>query len=144
MTNHGHKPDFGQRTPHKSPLHASNEVFILSILDQIGHIKAEGSSVYFRMLTIVDMQMYFKSAYEWRLACQKRVSRVWTSNYIPQYLWDVITCLCPWYLLLSHNSSNIPTIFNKHIWQPDFYHDTKMQYFCHLCRHQLLFVGSLD
>ena len=31
--------------------------------------------------------------------------RAWTSNYIPQYLWDVITCPCPWYLLLAEHSS---------------------------------------
>ena len=29
---------------------------------------------------------------------QKQVSWAGTSNYIPQYLWDVITCPCPWYL----------------------------------------------
>ena len=39
-----------------------------------------------------------------RLLCQKQVSRVGTSNYIPQYLWDVITCPCPWYLLLAQHS----------------------------------------
>ena len=27
-----------------------------------------------------------------------RVSRTWTSNYIPEILWGVITCTCPWYL----------------------------------------------
>ena len=27
-----------------------------------------------------------------------------TSNYIPQYLWGVITCLCPWYLLPTQHS----------------------------------------
>ena len=31
-----------------------------------------------------------------------RCSRAGTSNYIPQILWDVITCPCPWYLLLTH------------------------------------------
>ena len=36
--------------------------------------------------------------------CQKKVSRTRTSNYIPQYLWDVITCRCPWYLLLAQHS----------------------------------------
>ena len=30
-----------------------------------------------------------------------QVSRAGTSNYIPQYLCDVITCPCPWYLLRS-------------------------------------------
>ena len=29
-----------------------------------------------------------------------------TSNYIPQILWDVISCLCPWYLLLTQRSWN--------------------------------------
>ena len=28
-----------------------------------------------------------------------------TSNYTPQYLWEIITCPCPWYLLLAHKSS---------------------------------------
>ena len=28
------------------------------------------------------------------LVCQKQVSRAGTSNYIPQYLWDVIICPC--------------------------------------------------
>ena len=29
------------------------------------------------------------------------------SNYIPQILWDVITCPSPWYLLLAHRSSYV-------------------------------------
>ena len=33
--------------------------------------------------------------------CEKQVSRAGPINYIPQYLWDVITCPCPWYLLQS-------------------------------------------
>ena len=35
--------------------------------------------------------------------CQKQVSRAGTSNYIPQYLWDVITCTWPWYLLQAQH-----------------------------------------
>ena len=35
------------------------------------------------------------------LLCEKQVSRAGTSNYIPQILWEVITCPCPWYLLLA-------------------------------------------
>ena len=31
--------------------------------------------------------------------CQMQVSRTETNNYIPQFLWDVITCPWPWYLL---------------------------------------------
>ena len=37
--------------------------------------------------------------------CQKQVSRAGSSNYIPQHLWDVITCCCPWYILPSQHSS---------------------------------------
>ena len=29
------------------------------------------------------------------VVCQKQVSRAGTSNYIPQILWNVITCSCP-------------------------------------------------
>ena len=36
---------------------------------------------------------------------KKQVSRAGSSNYIPQYLWDVITCPCPWYLLLTNKST---------------------------------------
>ena len=36
------------------------------------------------------------------IVCQKQISRAGTSNHIPQILWDVITCPCPWYLLLAH------------------------------------------
>ena len=43
----------------------------------------------------------------WIGVFQKQVSRVGTSNYIPQILWDVITCPCPWYLLLAHKSSYV-------------------------------------
>ena len=32
--------------------------------------------------------------FTWGLVCQEQVSRAWTSNYIPQILWDVITCPC--------------------------------------------------
>ena len=40
----------------------------------------------------------------WWVGCKKQVSRTGTSNYIPQHLWDVITCPCPWYLPLAHRS----------------------------------------
>ena len=36
--------------------------------------------------------------------CQKQLSRAGTSNYIPQILWDVITCPCPWYPRFSQNT----------------------------------------
>ena len=39
--------------------------------------------------------------YIWGLVCQKQVSRAWTSNYIPYYLWDVITCPCPSFISAS-------------------------------------------
>ena len=39
-----------------------------------------------------------------RVLCQEQVSRAGTSNYIPQYLWDIITCPYPQYLLLVQHS----------------------------------------
>ena len=53
----------------------------------------------------------------WWLVCQKQVSRAGTSNHIPQYLWDVITCPCPTNLLLTHMFTY--TLFVKHnsIWE---------------------------
>ena len=38
--------------------------------------------------------------------CQKQVSRAGTCNYIPQILWGVITCPCPWYLVPTQHSSH--------------------------------------
>ena len=35
----------------------------------------------------------------WGLDWQKQISMTGISKYIPQYLWDVITFPCPWYLL---------------------------------------------
>ena len=37
--------------------------------------------------------------------CSKQISGARISNYIPQYLWDVITCPLFWYLLLAHTIS---------------------------------------
>ena len=42
--------------------------------------------------------------------CQKQLSSAGIINYIPQILWDVITCPCRWYLLLAHKSS-----YEKHL-----------------------------
>ena len=36
--------------------------------------------------------------------CHMQVLRTGTSNYIPQFLGDVITCRCPWYLFLAQYS----------------------------------------
>ena len=44
------------------------------------------------------------------LVCQNQVSRTGTSNLTPRYLWDAITCPCPWYLLSAHKASSIEPI----------------------------------
>ena len=49
------------------------------------------------------------------VVCQKQVPRAWTSNHIPQYLWDVITSPCPWYLPLVHKYSVITKGQNRHL-----------------------------
>ena len=38
-----------------------------------------------------------------------QVSRTGTSNYIPQYMWDVSTCPCLWFLFLAQHSSHMVT-----------------------------------
>ena len=43
---------------------------------------------------------------KWRVLYQKQVLKAGTSDYIPQLLWDVIICLCLWYLLMAQHSSN--------------------------------------
>ena len=47
-------------------------------------------------------QFFVSDSTLWGLLWQKQVWRAGTVSYIPQYLWDVITCPCPWYLLLAH------------------------------------------
>ena len=82
---------------------------------------------------IISGMQLFVPALDWGVLCQQQVSRAWTSNYIPHYLWDVIncpvlycgvrnghqrqihciphylwdiiTCPCPLYLLLAQHSS---------------------------------------
>ena len=46
------------------------------------------------------------------LVCQKQVSRAGISEYIPHYLWDIITCPWSWYLLLAHESSPLMYVYN--------------------------------
>ena len=36
------------------------------------------------------------------LLYNEQVSMAGRSNYIPQYLWDLITCPCPWYLVIIY------------------------------------------
>ena len=55
--------------------------------------------------------VYLKAELRWfhyyiRVFCHKQISRPGTSNYIPQILWNIITCPWPWYLL-CHNTSDI-------------------------------------
>ena len=63
----------------------------------------------------------------WGVLCQKQVSWAGKSNYIPQILWDVIICPCPWHLLLARHSragtSNyIPQILRDVITCPWHWH----------------------
>ena len=48
------------------------------------------------------------SAHKWGVMSQEQVSRTGTSYCIgTQYLWDLITCPCPWHLFLAQHSLNI-------------------------------------
>ena len=60
-------------------------------------------------LNVHRMDTRTHTIYEiWEVLCQKRVSRAGTNNYIPQNLWGVITCPCPWHLLLVRHSPYNP------------------------------------
>ena len=57
--------------------------------------------------------------YNWGVVCQKQVSGAGTSNYSPQILWGVITCPCPWYLLLTqHYSIDFSLLETEPLFQP--------------------------
>ena len=43
----------------------------------------------------------------WLLVSQKQVSKAGTRDYTPQYMWNLITCPCPKYLLLAHKSTYV-------------------------------------
>ena len=63
-------------------------------------------SFYLGPKVLTAMSTYTSTNIIWGVLCQKQISRAQTSNYIPQKLWDVITCPCPWYLLLAQHSCN--------------------------------------
>ena len=54
-----------------------------------------------------------KAHKKWGLVCQRHLWRAGASNDIPSYLWDVITCLCPWNLPLAHKSSTVNNTVHK-------------------------------
>ena len=54
--------------------------------------------------------LFYSRIWNWTVelvVCWKQLPSAGISNYIPQALWDVITCPCSWYLLLAHRSSII-------------------------------------
>ena len=50
----------------------------------------------------------------WGPVCQKQVPRAGTNNYIPQILWAVTTCPCPWYLLVPRKFTNNLHLYHRH------------------------------
>ena len=48
----------------------------------------------------------------WGVLCKKHVSGSGTSNYIQQFLWDIIACPYTWYLLLAQH----PSIYRRQPW----------------------------
>ena len=53
------------------------------------------------------------SVINWCFVSKKQASRAGTSNYIPQCLWDIITCPCPGYVLLTHTRPNYSIHFHN-------------------------------
>ena len=61
-------------------------------------------SIFSPILQIQAYKYYLFKYLIWGGLCQKNVSKARTSNYLPRYLWYVISCPCPWYLLLAQQS----------------------------------------
>ena len=63
-----------------------------------------------RQVFVMNVHRVSNDSYVWNIwgtVGQKQMSRARTSNYIPLYPWDVITCPRHWYLLLTHKSACI-------------------------------------
>ena len=70
------------------------------------HVRAKVWEYHMLFLLHWFVNMYYNWLhFTWGFVWQKQVSGAGTSNYIPQYLWDVIICLSPWYLLQARMSS---------------------------------------
>ena len=54
------------------------------------------NAMYLLQMTLAGSQIHTYRSYSWDVVCQMWVSKAETSNYIAQYLWDVITCPCSW------------------------------------------------
>ena len=65
----------------------------------------------------------------WGLACQKLISRAGTSNYIPQILWDVLTC--PWPRPTSDSNNSSDTLKGSIPWLCKILICAYMKYRCH-------------
>ena len=84
----------------------------LSIINNIPELPTKGCLLQLHLhswldnLVLLSDNLNSHPGCPWGVLRQKQVSRAGTSNYIPQYLWDVITCPCPWYLFLAQHSSN--------------------------------------
>ena len=61
-----------------------------------------------------DVIVVISHGVKWGLVYQVQVWRSGASNYIPQYLWDVVTCPRPSYLLLVHTSWNVTLLLCKY------------------------------
>ena len=71
--------------------------------------------------------------FSWGVSYQKQVSRAVISNYTPKILWDIITCLCSWYLLLPQYFLIQQTITMFQDWRFDDANvEVQIPYTCHL------------
>ena len=77
-------------------------------------VRAIRCNVILRQLSVKRMELWqwntTASSKHRRIIEEKHVSGAGANDYISQYLWDVITCPRPWYLLLTHNKSSIESL----------------------------------
>ena len=76
-----------------------DNIYYNIVVECVSVCASHASQIAFK-LTHVPYALY--STYGF--VCKKQVSGAGTSNYNPQYMWDVITCPRPWYWHLAHKS----------------------------------------
>ena len=97
----------GPTTNHNALLWMSYDILMhwLDVYNESGlstwecHLQRSSCKFQWRSIEVI-----VSCSIHWCVSYQKKVSRAGTSSYIPQLLWDVVTCPCPWCLLLAQRS----------------------------------------
>ena len=114
------------RVPALESINCASQVEVSSGQDKIGNFHCwqqnDGKNINFELHVEVTLYLVWFENYEASfnytllcgLCCQKQVSQVRISNYIPRFIVGVITYPCLRYLLLAPNSSFVKTCVIKY------------------------------